>query len=74
MPDAAVWHVGPRTPMRFGGTDVPTIVNDRQVSIFRPADSVGVPRVNLPAENPKYPETKHTLKFVPRLRRRLPPL
>ena len=33
-------------------------------SIFRPAGHEGKPRVmsSLPAENPTYPETKHTLK------------
>lgn len=51
------------TPMRFGGTNVPEMVLQRQVSIFRPPQEQA-PRVNLPAENPKYPETKHTLKCV----------
>ena len=61
--DETGFHVaGLRTPMRFGGTSVPEMVVDKHTSIFRPADMDGTPRVNLPAENPKYPETKHTLK------------
>ena len=63
--DATGFHVaGLRTPMRFGGTSVPEMVVEKQASIFRPVDMDGTPRVNLPAENPKYPETKHTLKCV----------
>ena len=59
------FHVGGlRTPMKFGGTTVPQMGQQQQVSIFRPMSHEGVPRVNLPAENPKYPETKHTLKYV----------
>ena len=30
-------------------------------SIWRPADAQGKPRVNLPTENGKFPETKHTM-------------
>lgn len=56
------FHVGGRTPMRFGGTNVPEMIQDTKPSIFRPPGLDGVPRVNLPEENPKYPETKHTMK------------
>ena len=58
------FHVGKPTPMYFGGQSVPQLVSQRSVSIFRPPDAEGVPRVHLPAENPKYPETKHTVKCV----------
>ena len=69
--DATGFHVaGLRTPMRFGGTNVPEMVRENNVSIFRPTGLDGVPRVNLPAENPKYPETKHTVKCVRSERRR----
>ena len=52
------------TPMKFGDKTVPQIVVQTRPSIWRPADAEGVPKVNLPAENPKYPETKHTVKYV----------
>ena len=60
-----------RSPMVFcGGQTVPNQVKDRQTSIFRPkVGSDYAPRVNLPNENPKYPETKHTVKCA----RRSPP-
>ena len=47
-----------------GGKTVPEQVKAARTSIFRPVDSNYAPRVNLPPENPKYPETKHTLKCV----------
>ena len=55
---------GLHTPMRFGGTSVPEQVLLAQKSIFKPANHDGVPRVHLPKENPKYPETKHTVKQI----------
>jgi len=56
------WLVSTRTPMMFGGTDVPTRVTEMKPSIFRPKDAQGKPRVKMPTENPSYPDTKHTLK------------
>ena len=52
-----------------GGKTVPEQVKAARTSIFRPVDSNYAPRVNLPPENPKYPETKHTVKCAapPRL-------
>ena len=47
--------------MSFGGTNVPTMVKTAGVSIFKGSEG-GNPRVHLPTENPKYPETKHTIK------------
>ena len=49
-----------KTPMKFGGTSVPQIVAERQTSIFQGLQSTA--RIHLPTENPKYPETKHTVK------------
>ena len=49
-----------KTPMKFGGTSVPQIVAERQTSIFQGFQSTA--RIHLPTENPKYPETKHTVK------------
>ena len=48
--------------MRFGGTDVPTQVISAKPSIWKPSDIDSMPRVDLPKENPAYPETKHTVK------------
>ena len=52
-----------RSPMIMsGGVKVPDLVKERQPSIFRSKEDKWAPRVNLPKENPKYPETKHTVK------------
>ena len=52
-----------RSPMIMsGGIKVPDLVKERQPSIFRSKEDKWAPRVNLPKENPKYPETKHTVK------------
>lgn len=48
--------------MIAGGSDLPTMVQAAKPAIWRPQDSIGIPRVNLPTENAKYPETKHTMK------------
>lgn len=54
-----------RTPMVAGGMSVMEAVQREKPSIFRPPGNFGEPRVHLPKENPKYPETKHTVKCVP---------
>lgn len=43
---------------------MPELVVSSQSSIFRDPSCVGKPRLRLPTENPKYPETKHTRKKV----------
>ena len=53
------------TPMiHAGGQTVPQQVREKQATIFRLPDADFKPRVSLPTENPKYPETKHTVKCV----------
>ena len=53
-----------KTPMYYGGTNVPDLVKQNQPSIFRDPNNLQKPRVKLPVENPAYPETKHTVKCV----------
>ena len=48
-----------RSPMIQGGVSVTDLKGTP--SIWRRPDALGNPRVNLPGENPKYPETKHTM-------------
>ena len=66
--DPLGYHVSTRTPMKFGGETVHQLVQQKRIqapSIFKAPTPVAgdlPPRVNLPPENPKYPETKHTLK------------
>eukprot|EP00320_Phaeocystis_rex_P001673 CAMPEP_0119073538 /NCGR_PEP_ID=MMETSP1178-20130426/66468_1 /TAXON_ID=33656 /ORGANISM="unid sp, Strain CCMP2000" /LENGTH=120 /DNA_ID=CAMNT_0007055627 /DNA_START=1 /DNA_END=363 /DNA_ORIENTATION=+ len=52
------------SPMIAGGS----ITRDQAIaskpSIWRPADAKGKTRVNLPAEAPRYPETRHTMPRV----------
>ena len=72
--DPLGYHVSTRTPMKFGGETVHQLVQQKRIqapSIFKAPTPVAgdlPPRVNLPPENPKYPETKHTLKCAALLR------
>ena len=50
------------SPMIAGGVSVPESLSDSKPSIFKQSGNFGQPRVHLPKENPKYPETKHTMK------------
>jgi hypothetical protein len=45
-----------RTPCIIGGQAMKVSAP----SIWRPADAEGKPRCRLPAENGKFPDTKHT--------------
>lgn len=45
-----------------GGIRVPDVVKETHKSIFREPGQTYKPRVHLPTENPKYPESKHTTK------------
>jgi len=61
--DPKGYHISTRTPRKFGGQTVHDYVKTAQTSIFKDKELiVSNARVHLPAENPKYPETKHTMK------------
>ena len=59
------FRFGTRSPMVSGGVSVPDTVVDQKPSIWAPEGERMAPRVHLPKMNPKYPETKHTVKCVP---------
>lgn len=48
-------------PMICGGESMRELSKKDPPSIWRRPDAVGQPRVHLPAEAPKYPESKHTM-------------
>ena len=51
-----------RSPMiQAGGLNMKEETAKSKPSIWRPPDHEGKPRVHLPAEAARYPETKHTL-------------
>ena len=51
-----------RSPMiQAGGLNMKEETAKSKPSIWRPPDHQGKPRVHLPAEAARYPETKHTL-------------
>ena len=56
------------SPMIAGGVSVREKVQASQPSIFRDPAAQGTARVRLPAEAPKYPESKHTMTCVARAR------
>ena len=64
------FHVGTHTPMIYDGISVPERLASRpKPSIWAPDGQRMAPRVRLPRENPKYPETKHTVKCAARASR-----
>jgi len=58
------FRVGTRSPMVAGGVTIPETVAAEHPSIWKQSGNFGPPRVHLPKLNPKYPETKHTVKKV----------
>ena len=59
------FRIGTHSPMVSGGVAVPEAIASQKPSIFRKEGNYGHPRVHLPKLNPKYPETKHTVKCGP---------
>ena len=62
MSGADGFRVGTRSPMIAGGNSIPEMVAAEHPSIWKQSGNFGPPRVHLPKLNPKYPETKHTVK------------